>query len=55
MHFLQCLQRISKSQDDGKKKFYSSQNVVDEIGQAAGKAIILIVEEDTEIFVKYSD
>ena len=46
---LAVLTKDIESQDDGKKKFYSSQNVVDEIGQAAGKAIILIVEEDTEI------
>ena len=44
---LALLTKDITSSDD--KKFYPSQNVIDEIGQAAGKPIILIAEEGTEI------
>ena len=46
---LAVLTKDIRSQDSKNIKFYPSQNVVDEIGQAAGKPMILIVEKETEI------
>ena len=46
---LAILTKDMESSDGGKAKFYPSQNVVDEIGQAAEKPIILIAEEGAEI------
>lgn len=46
---LAILTKDIASPDGENTKFYPSHNVVDEIGQAAGKPIILIVEEDSEI------
>lgn len=46
---LAMLTKDIESPSDKGAKFHPSPNVVDEIGQAAGKPTILIVEKETEI------
>ena len=43
------LAMLTKDTETQSTKFQSSQNVIDEIGQATGKPTILIVEEGTEV------
>ena len=46
---LAILTKDIKSDKNGQEVFYSSQNVIDEIGQATNKPVIIIAEEKVEI------
>ena len=46
---LAILSRDIKSESDGNTVYYSSQNVIDEIGQATNKPVIMIVEEGVSV------
>ena len=46
---LAVLTKDIKSNKNGQEVFYSSQNVIDEIGQATNKPVIIIAEEKVEI------
>ena len=46
---MRLLAVLTKDTEIQGAKFQPSQNVIDEIGQATGKPLVLIVEEGTEV------